>query len=58
MQVRETRRLANRLFGGSAERLLVSLVDPNATSQEEIDRLRTLVRDTFKDRGGADGTEE
>ena len=47
MQAEETRKLIDRVFGGSAERLLVALIDPSTTSQDEIDRLRSMVRKSF-----------
>lgn len=49
MQVRETKKLLDKLFGGSPERLLAALVEPGAASQEEIDRLRSLVRDVYRE---------
>lgn len=49
IQVEETKRLVDRMFGGSAERLLVSLVDTKSTSQEEIGRLRALIKDVYQE---------
>ena len=49
IQVEETKRLVDRMFGGSAERLLVSLVDAKSTSQEEIGRLRALIKDVYQE---------
>lgn len=48
VQVEETKRLVDRLFGGSAERLLVALVDPKSVSTEEIERLRSMVKDVYE----------
>lgn len=50
-QVEETRKLVDTLFGGSAEKLLVALVDPDAASPEEIDRLRSMVNKAFEPDG-------
>ena len=49
MQVKETKKLLDKLFGGSPERLLAALVEPGSASQEEIDRLRSLVRDVYRE---------
>lgn len=42
-QRRETRDLIDRMYGGSADRLVASLLDGKALSPQEIDRLRALV---------------
>ncbi len=47
IQVEEAKRLVDRFFGGSAERLLVALVDSKAVTAEEIDRLRSMIRDAY-----------
>ena len=47
LQVSETRKLIDRMFGGSPERLLVALVDPNTTNQKEIEHLRSLINTDF-----------
>lgn len=44
-QRRETRGLIDRLYGGSADRLVASLLEGKALSPEEIRRLRKLVED-------------
>lgn len=44
-QQRETRGLIDRLYGGSADRLVASLLDGKTLSSEEINRLRKLVED-------------
>lgn len=41
----ETRGLIDRMYGGSADRLVASLLDGKALSGEEIDRLRRLVEE-------------
>ena len=51
LQVSETRKLIDRVFGGSPERLLVALVNPNATSQKEIEHLRSLINTDYLDSG-------
>ena len=45
VQRRETRGLIDRMYGGSADRLVASLLDGRALSGEEIARLRQLVED-------------
>ena len=42
---RETRGLIDRMYGGSADRLVASLLDGKALNGEEIARLRQLVED-------------
>ena len=42
---RETRGLIDRMYGGSADRLVASLLDGKALSGEEIARLRRLVEE-------------
>ena len=42
---RETRGLIDRMYGGSADRLVASLLEGRALSGEEISRLRQLVED-------------
>ncbi len=44
-QRQETRGLIDRMYGGSADRLVASLLDGKALSGEEIDRLRRLVEE-------------
>ena len=44
-QRQETRGLIDRMYGGSADRLVASLLDGRALSGEEIARLRTLVEE-------------
>lgn len=44
-QRHETRGLIDRLYGGSADRLVASLLDGKALSSEEIARLRKMVED-------------
>lgn len=44
-QKKETRGLIDRLYGGSADRLVASLLDGKVLSGEEISRLRKLVED-------------
>jgi predicted transcriptional regulator len=51
----ETKGLIERLYDGSVEELLVSLVKPGSVSSEEIGRLRALVRDAYIDIDGAEG---
>ena len=41
----ETRGLIDRMYGGSADRLVASLLDGKALSGEEIARLRRLVEE-------------
>lgn len=43
VQNRETDALVDRLFGGSADKLFSALVSRKKVSQDEIDRLRTIV---------------
>ncbi|MDE7262774.1 MAG: BlaI/MecI/CopY family transcriptional regulator [Oscillospiraceae bacterium] len=45
VQRRETRGLIDRMYGGSADRLVASLLEGEALSGEEIARLRRLVED-------------
>ena len=45
----ETKGLIERLYDGSVEELLVSLVKPGSVSSEEIGRLKALVRDAYVD---------
>ena len=45
VQRQETRGLIDRMYGGSADRLVASLLDGKALSGEEIVRLRQLVED-------------
>ncbi|MBD5160551.1 MAG: BlaI/MecI/CopY family transcriptional regulator [Oscillibacter sp.] len=45
VQRRETRGLIDRMYGGSADRLVASLLDGKALSGEEIARLRRLVEE-------------
>ena len=45
VQRQETRGLIDRMYGGSADRLVASLLDGKALSGEEIDRLRRLVEE-------------
>lgn len=45
VQRRETRGLIDRMYGGSADRLVASLLDGKALSGEEISRLRRLVEE-------------
>lgn len=42
-QQRETRELIDRMYGGAADRLVASLLEGRALSQDEISRLRALV---------------
>ena len=44
-QRQETRGLIDRMYGGSADRLVASLLEGRALSGEEIARLRQLVED-------------
>lgn len=44
-QRRETRGLIDRMYGGAADRLVASLLEGQALSAEEIDRLRKLVEE-------------
>ena len=44
-QRQETRGLIDRMYGGSADRLVASLLNGKALSGEEIDRLRRLVEE-------------
>jgi len=44
-QRRETRGLIDRMYGGSADRLVASLLEGKALSGEEIARLRRLVEE-------------
>lgn len=44
-QQRETRGLIDRMYGGAADRLVASLLDGKALSEEEITRLRKMVED-------------
>lgn len=44
-QHRETRGLINRMYGGSADRLVASLLEGKALSAQEIERLRRLVEE-------------
>lgn len=44
-QRRETRGLIDRMYGGAADRLVASLLEGKALSDEEILRLRQLVED-------------
>lgn len=43
VQRQETRELIDRMYGGAADRLVASLLDGQALSDAEIDRLRKLV---------------
>ena len=43
VQRRETRELIDRMYGGSADRLVASLLEGRTLSAQEIDRLRALV---------------
>ena len=45
IQQRETRELIDRMYGGSADRLVASLLEGKALSAGEIARLRRLVED-------------
>lgn len=45
VQRRETRGLIDRMYGGSADRLVASLLDGKALSGEEIARLRRMVEE-------------
>lgn len=45
VQRRETRGLIDRMYGGSSDRLVASLLDGKTLSREEILRLRRLVED-------------
>lgn len=45
VQRQETRGLIDRMYGGSADRLVASLLDGKALSRDEIDRLRLLVEE-------------
>jgi len=45
VQRQETRGLIDRMYGGSADRLVASLLDGKALSSEEIARLRRLVEE-------------
>lgn len=45
VQRQETRGLIDRMYGGSADRLVASLLDGRALSGEEISRLRRLVEE-------------
>lgn len=45
VQRQETRGLIDRMYGGSADRLVASLLDGKALSGEEIGRLRRLVEE-------------
>ena len=45
VQRQETWGLIDRMYGGSADRLVASLLDGKALSAEEIDRLRRLVEE-------------
>ena len=42
VQRRETRELIDRMYGGSADRLVASLLEGRTLSAQEIDRLRAL----------------
>lgn len=42
---RETRGLINRMYGGSADRLVACLLEGKALSVQEIERLRRLVEE-------------
>lgn len=44
-QRRETRELIDRMYGGSSDRLVASLLDGKTLSGEEIRRLRKLVEE-------------
>lgn len=44
-QRRETRGLIDRMYGGAADRLVASLLEGKALSEEEINRLRKLVEE-------------
>lgn len=44
-QRRETRELIDRMYGGSADRLVASLLEGKTLSAEEIGRLRRLVEE-------------
>ena len=44
-QRQETRGLIDRMYGGSADRLVASLLEGRALSGEEVARLRQLVED-------------
>ncbi len=45
VQRRETRELIDRMYGGSADRLVASLLDGRTLTGEEIDRLRRMVEE-------------
>lgn len=45
VQRRETRELIDRMYGGSSDRLVASLLDGKTLSREEDDRLRRLVEE-------------
>ena len=45
VQRQETRGLIDRMYGGSADRLVASLLDGRALSGEEITRLRRMVEE-------------
>ncbi len=45
VQHQETRDLIDRMYGGSADRLVASLLEGRALSSQEIQRLRQLVED-------------
>ena len=45
VQRRETRELIDRMYGGSSDRLVASLLDGKTLSREEVDRLRRLVEE-------------
>lgn len=45
VQRRETRGLIDRMYGGSSDRLVASLLDGKTLSHEEIVRLRKLVEE-------------
>lgn len=45
VQRRETRGLIDRMYGGSSDRLVASLLDGKTLSHEEIVRLRRLVEE-------------
>lgn len=47
VQLKETKKLVDSLFGGSAEKLLISLVDPSSVSPDEIERLRSIVKKAY-----------
>ena len=47
VQSEETTKLVDSLFGGSAEKLLISLVDPSSVSPSEIEQLSAIVKKAY-----------